>query len=104
LNRRLVGSNVAHIQISAARASVIVAQTTELVRQELISIVEHNREIEAYTNMIKESINRQQVIHYDIYELQQKIKNSQKAHNQVREDNNKINDNKLNNLPAIDND
>ena len=51
---QLTGSSVAHAQISVARASAIIAQTTELVRQELISIVEHNREIEAYINKIKE--------------------------------------------------
>lgn len=104
LNMQLVGSSAAHTQISAARASAIVAQTTELVKQELISIVEHNREIEAYTNMIRESISRQQITHDDINELQQESEDSQKALNQAREDSNRNIDNKLNNLPKIEND
>jgi len=104
LNMQLTGTCVAHTHISTAKASAIVAQTTELVKQELFSIVEHNREIEAYTNMIRESINRQQVTHDEINELQQKSRNSQKALNQIRERNNRIIDNQLNNLPIIDND
>ena len=101
---QLTGSSVAHAQISAARASAIIAQTTELVRQELISIVEHNREIEAYINKTKESINRQQVTHNEIVEIQQDIEKAQIALNQTRDNNNRIIKNKLNNLPSIDND
>lgn len=104
LNMQLVGCCVAHTQISAARASVIIAQTTELVRQELTSIVEHNREIEAYINKIKESINRQRIIHDEIDEIQQDIEETQNTLNQTRDYSNRIINNKLNNLPSIDND
>lgn len=104
LSMQLVGSNVAHTQISAARASAMVAQTTELVKQELLSIVEHNREIEAYTNMIMESISRQQNTHKEIGVLQQELNDSQEALNHAREDANRRIDNKLNNLLTIDND
>ena len=104
LNMQLVSNSVAHAQISAARASVIVAQTTELVKQELISIVEHDCQIEAYTNMIRESINRQQELHAKIDKLQQVSTNTQNSLNQIRETNNRTIDNKLNKLPIIDND
>lgn len=104
LNMQLVSSSVAQTQISAARASAIVAQTTELVRQELLSIVENNREIEAYKNKVRESINRQKETHSKINKLQHKSKEAQSAYNQAREDSNQTIDNKLNNLPAIDND
>ena len=104
LNMQLVCNSVAHAQVSAARASVIVAQTTELVKQELISIVEHDCQIEAYTNMIRESINRQQELHAKIDKLQQVSTNTQNSLNQIRETNNRTIDNKLNKLPIIDND
>lgn len=104
LNMQLVGSSVGHAQISAARASAIVAQTTELVRQELISIVEYNSEIEAYTTKISESINRQHETHDEIDEIQQDIEKTQTALNQTRINSNKAIENILNNLPAIDND
>lgn len=104
LSMQLVGSSAAHTLISAVRASTIVAQTTELVKQELLSIVEHNREIEAYTNMIRESISRQRITHDEIDEFQQEVENSQKTLNQARETSNRILDNKLNNLPIIYND
>ena len=104
LNMQLTGSSVAHAQISVARASVIIAQTTELVRQELISIVEHNREIEAYINRIKESIKRQQVTHDEIDEIQQNIENTQITLEQTRDNSNRNIEIKLNNLPSIDND
>ena len=104
LNMQLVSNGVAHAQVSAARASVIVAQTTELVKRELISIVEHDCQIEAYTNMIRESINRQQELHAKIDKLQQVSTNSQNSLNQIRETNNRTIDNKLNKLTIIDND
>ena len=103
LNMQLTGSSVSHAQISAARANAIVAQTTELVRQELISIVEHNREIEAYINKIKESINRQQIIHDEIDQIQQDIEETKDALNQIKDKSNRIVEIKLNNLPSIDN-
>lgn len=103
LNMQLTGSSVAHAQISVARASVIIAQTTELVRQELISIVEHNREIDAYINRIKESIKRQQVTHDVIDEIQQNIEETKDALNQIKDKSNRIVEIKLNNLPSIDN-
>ena len=101
---QLVSSNVAHTQLSAARASAIVAQTTELVRQELLSIVENNREIDAYTNMIRESINRQKEIHNEINNLQQEYEDVQNKLTQVREDYNQNIDKLLDNLPTIEND
>ena len=104
LNMQLTGSSVAHAQISAARASAIIAQTTELVRQELISIVEHNREIEAYINKIKETINRQRVTHDEIDEFQQNIENTQITLEQTRDNSNRNIEIKLNNLPKINND
>lgn len=104
LNMQLTGSSVAHSQISAAKASVIIAQTTELVRQELISIVEHNREIEVYINKIKESIKRQQVTHDEIDEIQQEVEETQISLHQERENYHKAIDIKLNNLAEIDND
>lgn len=104
LNMQLVSNSVAHAQVSAARASVIVAQTTELVKQELISIVEHDCQIEAYINMIRESINRQQELHAKIDKLQQVSTNTQNSLNQIRETNNRTIDNKLNKLPIFDND
>lgn len=104
LNMQLVSSNVAHTQLSAARASAIVAQTTELVRQELLSIVENNREIDAYTNMIRESINRQKEIHNEINNLQQEYEDVQNKLTQVREDYNQNIDKLLDNLPTIEND
>lgn len=103
LNMQLTGSSVSHAQISAARANAIVAQTTELVRQELISIVEHNREIEAYINKIKESINRQRIIHDEIDQIQQDIEETKDALNQIKDKSNRIVEIKLNNLPSIDN-
>ena len=104
LNMQLLRNSVAHTQISTVKASVMVAQTTELVRQELISIAEHNREIEAYTNMIRESIYRQQIIHCEIDNLQQEIEKTKKAFNQERDNSNKTIENKLNNLYFIAND
>ena len=104
LNMQLTGCSVAHAQISAARASAIIAQATELVRQELISIVEHNREIEAYINKIKETINRQRVTHDEIDEIQQNIENTQITLEQTRDNSNRNIEIKLNNLPSIDND
>lgn len=104
LNMQLVSSSVAHTQLSAARASAIAAQTTELVKQELLSIVENNREIEAYTNMIRDSINRQKEINIEIKELQHKSEAAQSVYNQERKDRNQKIDKKLNNLPTIDND
>lgn len=104
LNMQLTGSSVAHAQISAAKASVIIAQTTDLVRQELKSIVEHNREIEAYINKIKEIINRQRVTHDEIDEIQQNIENTQITLEQTRDNSNRNIEIKLNNLPKINND
>ena len=104
LNMQLVSSSVAHTQLSAARASAIAAQTTELVKQELLSIVENNREIEAYTNMIRDSINRQKEINIEIKKLQDKSEKAQLDYNQERKDCNQKIDKKLNNLPTIDND
>ena len=104
LNMQLVGSSVAHTQISTARASAMVAQTTELVRQELISMVEHNREIGTYTDKIKESINRQRATHDAIDELQQNIEEARITLRKKRKNSNQEIDNKLNNLPVIDND
>ena len=104
LNMQLTGCSVAHAQISAARASAIIAQTTELVRQELISIVEHNREIEAYINKIKETINRQRVTHDEIDKIQQNIENTQITLEQTRDNSNRNIEIKLNNLPKINND
>ena len=104
LNMQLTGCSIAHAQISAARASAIIAQTTELVRQELISIVEHNREIEAYINKIKETINRQRVTHDEIDKIQQNIENTQITLEQTRDKSNRNIEIKLNNLPKINND
>ena len=104
INMRLLESSVGHTHISTARASIIVAQTTELVRQELISIVEHNREIEAYINKIKETINRQRVTHDEIDKIQQNIENTQITLEQTRDKSNRNIEIKLNNLPKINND
>jgi len=75
-----------------------------LVRQELISIVEHNREIEAYINKIKETINRQRVTHDEIDKIQQNIENTQITLEQTRDKSNRNIEIKLNNLPKINND
>lgn len=103
LNMHLAGSSLAHSCVSAARASVVVAQTTELVRQELLSIIDHNREIENYSKLIRESIERQGNTHDKITELQHDCVQSMASLNQARESSASVIDDKLNNLPSIEN-
>ena len=99
LNIQFVGNSVAHALISATRARVLIAQTTEMVRQELISIAENNSEIEVYIDKIRESKKRLRAAHKEIDDLHQNIEKTQIALHLERENSRKAIDNKLNNLP-----
>ena len=100
LQMQLVSNNVSHTQISVTKAKLIVAQTTELVKYELMSIVENNREIESYSRQIKESIEKQRQIHEEISQAQDEITKKQASLAEMRKTRNKTIDDKLNNLPT----
>ena len=100
LQMQLVSSSVSHTQISATKAKLIIAQTTELVKHELMSIVENNREIESYSRQIKESIEKQRQIHEEISQAQDEITKKQASLAEMRKTRNKTIDDKLNNLPT----
>lgn len=96
LKLQLTGYDIIHSQISATKASIVIAQTAELVRNELLSIVMDNQEIEA-------SIVRQQQTHQEIDVIQENIIDAQKELSSTRTENNEIIDSLLKNLQTIDN-
>lgn len=102
LNLQLVGTSVMHAQLTATRASVIVAETNELVKQELLSIVKHDREIIAYSNAIRGSLQRQQQTLREIDELKQESDKSIAVLREIRGHSSMKIDEKLNKLPEID--
>lgn len=98
INMQLMANNVVHAYISAEKAKEIVEQTTESVRQEVISIVEHNYEIDEYTKQIRESINEQHTILSDVADLHQNNEKARLALSEVRNESNNAIDDQLNNL------
>ena len=95
LKLQLLGNNLIQSQISTVKSNIIVAQTTELVKLELSSIIEHNKEIEA-------SIIRKHKLHQEIDIIKDKITDAQNLLSINRNKCNNNIDNLLNNLPPLE--
>lgn len=103
LQMQIVGSNLSHSVISASKASLIMAQTIELVKQEYTAIVNNNNEIKIFKQKIKMSIDRQHAVHRKIANSQADITVAQIKLEEIRDTSNAVIDNLLNNLLEIEN-
>lgn len=103
LGMHLTSNSVALTQVSSLKANVIVAQTTDLVLQELSVMAQDSRETDYYISQFSASVNRLYAINEEIKTEHANIVASQKTLNSARAEGNFIIDNKLNNLPPIDN-
>lgn len=104
LNMKLMGNSVLHAQLSSAKSRTIVEQMTELVKQELFVMEEHNQEIKRYGNEIREALNKQRENLATIGKLQQDCDAAIIASSKRRNDSNQIIEDKLNQLTILYND
>lgn len=103
IGMHLTSNTVALTQVSTLKAKAIVAQTTDLILQELSVMTQDCREIDYNMSKFSASVNRLYAINEEIENEYANIVASQNALNSSRAKGNFIIDNKLNNLPRIDN-
>lgn len=103
IGMHLTSNTVALTQVSTLKAKAIVAQTTDLILQELSVMAQDCREIDYNMSKFSASVNRLYAINEEIENEYANIVASQNALNSSRAKGNFIIDNKLSNLPRIDN-
>lgn len=103
IGMHLTSNTVALTQVSTLKAKAIVAQTTDLILQELSVMAQDCREIDYNMSKFSASVNRLYAINEEIENEYANIVASQNALNSSRAKGNFIIDNKLSNLPKIDN-
>lgn len=103
IGMHLTSNTVALTQVSTLKAKAIVAQTTDLILQELSVMAQDCREIDYNMSKFSASVNRLYAINEEIESEYANIVASQNALNSSRAKGNFIIDNKLSNLPRIDN-
>lgn len=94
LQMQLVGNHTLQSYSSSVRTSVIVAQTIELVKQEMMAIANHNAEIE-------NAIARTRILRQEIKDSQDRTDVAQRELEATRTTINNEFNNKLNNLMSI---
>lgn len=102
LNMQLSGISNSCAVVSSVQARVVVSQTVELVRQELISIAEYDHEIEEYIRKTQRSLSSQKEIHDEVTTIQEKRDVALDSLRRNRERGNKKINDKLNSLPDYD--
>lgn len=103
IGMHLTSNTVTLTQVSTLKAKAIVAQTTDLILQELSVMAQDCREIDYNMSKFSASVNRLYAINEEIENEYANIVASQNALNSSRAKGNFIIDNKLSNLPRIDN-
>ena len=103
IGMHLTSNTVALTHVSTLKAKTIVAQTTDLILQELSVMTQDCREIDYNMSKFSASVNRLYAIKEEIENEHANIVASQNALNSSRAKGNFIIDNKLSNLPRIDN-
>lgn len=103
IGMHLTSNTVSLTLVSTLNAKAIVAQTTDLVLQELSVMAQDCREIDYNMSKFSASVNSLHAINEEIENEHAIIVASQNALNSSRAKGNFIIDNKLSNLPRIDN-